>query len=454
MAERHPFHFSGPDRSGSGTGRANTAAPRSGWKPAAGVALLALMLAGCGGVPRQSFSESPDYAALASVVTPDKALILPSPGGPAVMNIVQKTNTNSITQTVFLANDSRSPGENQMTVTLWGPVGRDGWSVEFNPQRPTQNSIYKEMQAALPGVPMHFSSYYVQNKYGPFGYAIGVPASGGLCLYGWQLIKAKPQDFFAPNLKRGAIGVRVRVCQANVTEAQLLQIMYDYTITGYFPPGVWNPFGDLPPVDPTIGTLNNPRMPVGREGLGSPVVGDVPMNGEVQGAIGRTRTATRARPRRTATQVVNPLLVQPLPTTTRPDVGYPVVPPPPGANITPMPSAATPESFSSAFPAQRATAAPAAGVRPAAVPVQTMPAMQTMPRVVAPQVTPGYSTVPATTAAPSAVRAPSYPTAYPGTYPTTTPSMGTAATVPAPPAMQTSPTTVMPSTNLQNPYNQ
>ena len=261
----------------------------------AGLLLAGLTLAGCGGVARQSMGELPVYAELATVVSVDKALALPAPGGPAVLNIVQKTTENSIIQTIFLANDSRSPGENQLTVTYWGPVGRDGWHVEFNPQRPTKAGIYKEMQAALPGIGMHFSDYYVQNKYGPFGYAVGVPSSGGLCLYGWQLIKAKPRDFFAPNLKRGAVAVRLRVCQANVTEAQLLQIMYDYTLTGYFEPGLWDPYGAPPPVNPALGTMSSPIVPVGREGLGSPVVGDVPMNGEVQGAIGRTRTSTGTR---------------------------------------------------------------------------------------------------------------------------------------------------------------
>ncbi|MGH2340373.1 cellulose biosynthesis protein BcsN [Segnochrobactraceae bacterium EtOH-i3] len=410
--------------------------------------LASLALAGCGGSARQSLGELPAYAELATVVSVDKALALPAPGGPAVLNIVQKTTSNSITQTIFLANDSRSRGENQLTVTYWGPVGRDGWHVEFNPQRPTKASIYKEMQAALPGVGMHFSDYYVQNKYGPFGYAIGVPSSGGLCLYGWQLIKAKPRDFFAPNLKRGAIGVRLRMCQANVTEAQLLQIMYDYTITGYFEPGQWDPFGDLPPVNPALGTISSPIVPVGREGLSSPIVGDVPMNGEVQGAVGRTRTTTPRRVRRAQPVQTAPIYVQPLPTATRPEVGYPVVPPPPGSTGKTVPTATAAEAFESAFPTapQRVTAPQPVMVRPtvpaAAAPLTTVPAA---PRVVAPQVTPGYSTLP--------TRVPAYPSAYPAAqgqmpaYPTTTPSIPSHATVPAPPA-------AVPAPGLTNPYNQ
>lgn len=446
MAERHRTYHTGSAVVGSGPGEAPVAArlPRSRWNTLAGLTVAALVLGGCGGNVRPSYSETPEFASLASIVPNDQALILPGPGGPRVMKIVERKSNASITQTIFLANDSRSVGENQMSVTFYGPVGRDGWGQDFYTPRPTANSIYKEIKAALPGVPMHFSAYYVQNKYGPFSYAVGQPASGGLCIYGWQLIRAKPQDFFAPNLKRGAVSVRVRVCQANVTEAQLLQILYDYTITGYFPPGLWNPFGDLPPVDPTLGTLNNPTAPMGREGLGSPINGDVPMTGERQGAVGRTATTTR-RVRRVAPVVTaDPMLVQPLPQMTRPDVGYPIVPPPAGSGITPVPSA--PATVVMPMP-QVQSSAPA---RTTPVPVQptTM-----VPRVVAPQVTPGYSTVPVTPtttypAAPGYTTTPSYPAAP---YPTTTPSLGTHATVPVPAG-----TTyyTQPTTTLQNPYNQ
>ena len=114
----------------------------------------------------------------------------------------------------------------------------------------TSEAIAGELRAAFPGVPMRVSPDYVQNAYGPFGYATGRGAGRDLCLYGWQRIGGK---VMTPFIRQGAIDVRLRLCEAGASERDLLADMYRYTVRAPFGPG-WSAGEPIPSVNPPIGT--------------------------------------------------------------------------------------------------------------------------------------------------------------------------------------------------------
>lgn len=111
------------------------------------------------------------------------------------------------------------------------------------------------------------------------------------------------------------MSVRLRLCDADATEEQLLRTMYGYTIVAHFASPDWNPYGDAPPVSPALGEL------------------DAPINPLASGQFGSTPPvrAPAARPRRPAASAVPrdrpPVSAPAVPQ--EPLSGFPVVPPPP-----------------------------------------------------------------------------------------------------------------------------
>ncbi len=118
---------------------------------------------------------------------------------------------------------------------------------------PTQ--IAREFEWYLFGVPMRTSLIYVQNKYGPFGFATGIARSGDRCLYAWQHVE---RPLF---LKAGAVGIRLRLCDAKASEQELLSVMYNFDVVGYLPSPLWNPYGKPPRVASNLGALSAPVQP-------------------------------------------------------------------------------------------------------------------------------------------------------------------------------------------------
>src|SRR5690606_7000197 len=117
------------------------------------------------------------------------------------------------------------------------------------------------MRQLLPGVAMRRSPLYAQNSYGPFGYATGTYGDGDLCLYGWQRIA--PSGPAGLSGSRGAIQVRLRLCQTGAREQALLAVMYGYTINAALSGSGWNPYGSPPPADPRLGTIGQLIHPLG-----------------------------------------------------------------------------------------------------------------------------------------------------------------------------------------------
>jgi hypothetical protein len=281
------------------------------------------------------------FATLMTEVPASQAAIVPPPGGPAVIAVLQRKYQNGLTQEIALSTASATTGQNAFYVTL----SKEQETVSeiddtLRAPRLNQEIVQKEMEERVPGVDMRtsllyvqnkygpFGLLYVQNKYGPFGFAVGRSAAGDNCLYAWQLIEPKEAALFVPG---GSISVRLRLCDADATEAQLLRSMYGFTIPAYYRSGSWNPYG-APPAPPAhLGEADAPIFPLG---------------------LGASETTVTRQPRARVRSIVQsteedtpgfvdkdtvlpdaipaaPVIPAPPAGPTAPLEGYPVVPPPP-----------------------------------------------------------------------------------------------------------------------------
>lgn len=271
------------------------------------VATLGLFLTACAQAP-----TALDRSSIASSPSPREALALPPPGGPAVVGVVERRYSNAIEQVIALATDSAIPGQNALRVQFFGPVGAEGSDNALPVTIISEGQIAREMRQAFPGMAMSRSPVYVQNSYGPFGYAVGRRGAGELCLYGWQRIANLHAG--APFANVGVVQVRLRLCQTGTTEQALLSVMYGYTINASFSSGFWNPYGAPPGPDPRLGNTGQPIYP--ESAMGPVMVLD-------PAPVATVRSAPAARPAPVETAPQRP----PVP------AGAPLVPPPPGATV-------------------------------------------------------------------------------------------------------------------------
>ena len=228
--------------------------------------------------------------------------------------VTQRKYDNAVSQVVSLATRGRTPGENAIHVAFFTAADLpDSMGVEGNLLRePSLDDfvLAQEMEERMPGAAMAPSAVFVQNKYGPFGYATGRGAGGESCLYAWQRI-ASGDSIFLP--RSGVISVRIRVCDPGATEATLLRLAYSYSINASLRRTGWNPVGDAPSPAPELGRAGAPIFPTAQ--------GSFPDSFEQQAAP-RPR---QARPSRVERRV----LATPEPIPDKPLEGYPTVPPPP-----------------------------------------------------------------------------------------------------------------------------
>ena len=238
-------------------------ATRGGTPPGYGVwsALLAIVLivflAGCAQRPALMNSSG------TSLVASQTAFAFPAPGGPAITAVLERRFANATQQDILLATSAHTPGQNMLRVQFFGPV--DSSAAGENQLREGYlplGDVGAEMRKVLPGIRMVRSPFYVQNKYGPFGYAVGQSASGDTCLYGWQRISSTGvTETWVGN--KGSIQIRLRLCDQNTSEQRLLDVMYGYTITSYFKTRNWNPYGEPVAPEPALGKAGQPIYPVG-----------------------------------------------------------------------------------------------------------------------------------------------------------------------------------------------
>lgn len=269
-------------------------------------------MAGCG---EQRLSESELVTATRWLsVEPGRAMIALPPGSPPIIGVTQRGYENAIAQTISLATRGRTPGENTIQVAFFTAADLpESTGVEGNLLKLPgidDFAVAQDMEERLPGVAMAPSAVFVQNRYGPFGYAFGRGSGGEACLYAWQRI-ADGDSVFRP--RSGAVSVRMRICDPKATEASLLRLAYEYSLNASLRRSGWSPAGDAPAPAPGLGQAGAPIYP-----LPQASAEDAP----------KPRRAARPRPlREPQIETDHARGAQPVPD--RPLAGYPTVPPPP-----------------------------------------------------------------------------------------------------------------------------
>ncbi|WP_342454369.1 cellulose biosynthesis protein BcsN [Rhizobium halophytocola] len=217
----------------------------------ASVLLLCLAISACTSTSGVRHSNGPE------LVENTEAFIMPPPGGPAMVGVVERQYSNGVDQTVSLATASSVPGDNYLKVRFVGGGGPDG-APTLGFQRFTETGMSREMARAAPGVAMRRASTFLQNAYGPFSYASGRSRGGDTCIYAWQQIRSRSGGI---GRDLGMIQVRARLCDTDASERELLNVMYGFTITGSFGGKIWNPYGLPSAVDTSIGAVGKPVYP-------------------------------------------------------------------------------------------------------------------------------------------------------------------------------------------------
>ena len=254
--------------------------------------LVVLALSACASTPKLPPHE-------AAVVTPVSAMIIPPPGGPGIVKVISTTFPNAVRQEISLATQARTAGENKITLVQFYGRGGDGSDAELRDIPFTEVNLTEAALAAWPGTGMAVSPYYVQNDYGPFGYAIGRPANGDACIYAWQRIEPslKPSG----SIDRGTITIRLQLCKSGSNEQELLEVMYRLRLNS----SVHSPLG----APAAIGRIAAPIRPIGAQGFSKVI--------DVADPVPAARSVTTTQP----APAVVPAVITPAP-------GAPIVPSP------------------------------------------------------------------------------------------------------------------------------
>lgn len=302
---------------------------------AAGLILISL-LAGCaaGGAPQILVSTR--------TVDTSQAFALPPPGGPSIVSVIERPYNNAVQQEILLATSARTLGQNVLRVQFFGPVKVNlSGGDKLRDSQLGVTDISREMRGTLPGIVMHRSPNYVQNRYGPFGYASGRSRSGDTCVYAWQRIRpGESQSRWLTG--RGSIQVRLRLCDLNLTEQQLLAFMYGYSVNAAFNDYSWNPYGDAPGPAENLGKSGEDIYPSG------------PKAPSAEALMPPPAQPLRAQPRQQIQRRVDTQAAPAVPVRVRPAPIGPLVPPPPGM-----------QGMNTSQPIGTAPVVPRAGTRPA-----------------------------------------------------------------------------------------
>ncbi len=219
------------------------------------IVAVAGVMSGC-----TSTSGSVKQPSAPEAVASEKALVLPPPGGPSIVGVIETKRGNGVEQTLALFTSSSVPGQNFLKVQFLGASGSNPDTGGVGYKMLGEAAMSREAFGAVPGVAMARNTTFLQNSYGPFSYASGRSRGGDTCIYGWQQIRSSHAAHTqARNF--GMIQVKLRLCDARASERQLLAVMYGYTITGTLNGEIWNPYGDVRGADPTLGRTGSPIYP-------------------------------------------------------------------------------------------------------------------------------------------------------------------------------------------------
>lgn len=241
-------------------------------------------------------------------VAAEKALAFPPPGGPAIVSVIERNFSNAVQQDIILATDASIRGQNYIQVRYFGPASTPfAGAARLATGLMTTAQAVGEMRSEFPTIRMSISPSFVQNNYGAFAYAYGTnPGSGDACLYGWQQIKA-PDNQVRTFHYLGRIQTRVRFCQTGASRDELLSVMYHYTLTGAFDSIGWNPYGNVPPLDPAVGQLGRPIYAAGAGARLQPPTPVVAPAAPVRPAI-RSLESQNTRPAARRIDAVRPIV--------------------------------------------------------------------------------------------------------------------------------------------------
>ncbi len=270
-------------------------------------AISALLLAG--GLAACT-PDLPDVPRSNDLLDASDALLDMPVGGPEIVAVIDQSGELRRSQRILLATSSRTYGQNSFEIRVAslsldvGPEG-EGPAIGVTP-----TMIRAELRNLFPTIPMGVSNLYVQNDYGPFGYAIGRADTGDTCLYAWQVIRGERRVL--TTVADGVVSLRLRLCDYRASDDDLLAVMYGFTLKASVPV--------TPPlVRPELGRTGAPvfAVPVGAAPPPATNIG-----------IGRAPEPVALMPRvvRPAPTPAPPPPVVPLP-------GYPTVPLPPGTTV-------------------------------------------------------------------------------------------------------------------------
>lgn len=287
--------------------------------PLAVAVALAAVVAGCAFEPYGGYRT----ANLNNTVPVTQAFIVPPPGGPEVVAVLEQRYRNGLQQDIILANSTGVSGQNVIYVRAYGPMGRDGGREDLASDLLELRDIRRELVERFPGVHMELSGLYAQNRYGPIAYATGRSRSGANCIYVWQRISADA-GLFA--WKSGSVVWRLRLCDTRTSMRDLLLTAYGFTISGYFMSQRWNPYGEPPLPDPRIGVPGETILP--EQVVDPTVIAPNSYSEASRATIAAPRSAARRpTPVRTVAAPAQPtVLNEPVP-------GAAIVPRPEGTNL-------------------------------------------------------------------------------------------------------------------------
>jgi hypothetical protein len=198
-------------------------------------ALLMAIVSGCA-TPRTILSNVTEEE-----VSVDHAFVSLGPGAPAVLFLTERPYANGARQTMRLATHGMTPGENSLRVDVVGLTNSNVDRQATLPDSPlSEPDLISEAEEGLPNVPLRTSLTYVQNRYGPFGYAVGRSTQGDECIYAWQRLTTPNENLSVVN-SRDTLSVRLRVCAPHVSEARLVAIMMGLSVNVGLSGGSWTP---------------------------------------------------------------------------------------------------------------------------------------------------------------------------------------------------------------------
>lgn len=212
----------------------------------------AVLLAALFGVAACTEPVGVGHSSAATMRPATAAYVMPAPGGPGIVGVVERRSSNATSQEIALTTDAATPGQNSLRVHLVGAGGRRGNAM--GDVSPGDGDLTREMRSALPGVAMAVSPLFAQNHYGPFGYATGRGHGRDLCLYAWQHVGGG---------MRGSVQIRLRLCEAGASERALLAVMYGFTINAFVDDPDWQPYAQ--PTATPIAAVGMPVHPLWTE---------------------------------------------------------------------------------------------------------------------------------------------------------------------------------------------